>query len=324
MSAPGWSASRAWEGGGQLDQSLQVGELSGKGEISMKQGFMLCVCAALFLSGCDRSANKADDSELGYRLPPGETHLTFTFPAIPAAGSFEGRPAVTFRIPREYVRFHTVLSKNGQIYQVPLQIELPGPTPWQERPWLKGKKGTPEWDEFMKGWIGKFIVSLGSGSGLGGRGYFLNSINPADPHGSKDMVADGEAYGLVRYSPKRCYTDEHLKDPQLKAFLEAKPADDPAPEANCRLSRKSAVYFSPLSITDPEEVVYINCTPTGCFVNFTFDGREGANFHLRNEHLARWPEIVNPIRELLRSFIVRDVPGNASPLPASPTTSSSR
>jgi Ca2+-binding RTX toxin-like protein len=130
----------------------------------MKLSFLFCVCAALVLSGCDRATDKADDTELGYRLPAGETHLTFTFAEIPAAGSFKGRPAVTFRIPREYVRFQTVLSKNGQIYQVPLQIELPGPTPFQDRPWLEGKKGTPEWDEFMKGWIGKFIVTVGMGS----------------------------------------------------------------------------------------------------------------------------------------------------------------
>ena len=288
----------------------------------MRLGFLLCACAALLLGGCDRSANKADDdTKLGYQLPPSETHLTFTFPEIPAAGSFKGRPAVTFRIPREYVRFQTVLSKNGQIYQVPLQIELPGPTPWQDRPWLKDKKGTPEWDEFMKGWIGKFIVTLGSGSGVGGRTYFLNSIDPKNVFRRTDMVADGEAYGLVRYSPKRCYTDEHLKDPQLKAFLEAKPADDPMQEANCRLDRRGAVYFSPLSIADPEKVVHINCTPTGCFVNFTFDGSEGANFHFRSEHLTRWPELVNPNRELLRSFIVPDERGKtAVPPPATPTS----
>src|SRR5690606_23052609 len=131
---------------------------------------------------------------------------TFTFPEIPASTSFKGRPAVTMRIPREYVRFQGVLSRNGQIYQVPLQIELPGPTPWQDHSWLKGKQGTPEWDAFMKGWIGKFIVTLGSGSGVGGRALFVNSINHKNTLMRTDLVADGEAYGLVRYSPKRCYT----------------------------------------------------------------------------------------------------------------------
>lgn len=290
----------------------------------MKLGFMFCVCAALLLSGCDRSANKADDSELGYRLPPGETHLSFTFPAIPAAGSFEGRPAVSFRIPREYVRFHTVLSKNGQIYQVPLQIELPGPTPWQERPWLKDKKGTPEWDEFMKGWIGKFIVELGSGSGVGGRGRFLNSISPKNTFRRTDMVADGEAYGLVRYSPKRCYTDEHLKDPQLKAFLEAKPADDPMRETNCRVDRQWAEYFSPLAVTNAAEVVAVHCMGTGCGVGFEVVDGIGASLNIRPGTLDRWPEIVNPTRELLRSFILHDVPSNTSPPPPSPATPSER
>jgi hypothetical protein len=289
----------------------------------MKLGFLFCVCAALLLGGCDRSANKADDTELGYRLPPGETHLTFTLPELPAAGSFKGRPAVTFRIPKEYVRSQGVLSKKGQIYQVPLQIELPGSTPWQDRPWLKDKKGTPEWDEFMKGWIGKFIVVVGAGSGVGGRGLFLNSINHESVFFRTDLVADGEAYGLVRYSPKRCYTEEHLKDPQLKAFLEAKPADDPAPEANCRLSRRGAVYFSPLSITDPERIIFIRCADSFCHSSFDFAGR-GASMNFRQEQLSRWAEIINPARELLHSFIVREVPSNtASPTP-SPATPSPR
>lgn len=283
----------------------------------MNLGLLLCVCATLLLNGCDRSANKADNSELGYQLPPGETHLTFTYPEIPAAGSFKGRPAVTFRIPREYVRFQAVLGKNGQIYQVPLQIELPGPMPWQDRPWLKGKKGTPEWEEFMKGWIGKFIVDLGAGSGMGGRDRFLNSINPTDPHRSKDMVADGEAYGLVRYSPKRCLTDEHIKDPQLKGFLDAKPADDPAPEANCRLSRQSAVYFSPLNVTEADQVVIVRCSESGCRFGLEVIDGIGASLHVSSDHLPRWPEIVNPARELLRSFIVRDASSkSSSPSPA--------
>lgn len=278
---------------------------------------LACVASALLLA-CSK-AEDVNESTLGYRLPEGETHLTVTFPAIPPSDSFVGRPALTMRIPREYVRFKTVLSKNGQIYQVPLQIELPGPTPWQERPWLKGKKGTPEWDEFMKGWIGKFIVDVGSGSGVGGRGRFLNSINHENALLRTDLVADGEAYGLVRYSPKRCYTDEDLKDPQLKAFLDAKPADDPVHEANCRLDRRGAVYFSPRSITDPEQVIFISCADASCDANFNFAGR-GASMGFRQEQLSRWPAIVNPARELLHSFIVRDVPSNASPpSPATPS-----
>lgn len=271
----------------------------------MRLGLFFFVCAALLSGGCDRSPNKADDSKLGFQLPQGETHLTFTFPELPAGGSFKGRSAVTFRIPREYVRFQTVLSKDGQIYQVPLQIELPGPTPWRDHSRLKGKQGTPEWDEFMKGWIGKFIVSLGAGSGVGGRGLFLNSINHENVFMRTNLVADGEAYGLVRYSPKRCYTSEHLKDPQLKAFLEAKPADDLSPEPNCRLSRRGAVYFSPPSITDPERVVFIRCADASCHSSFDFSGL-GATMNFRQEQLSRWPEIINPAREMLHSFIVRD------------------
>ena len=278
----------------------------------MKLGFLFCLSAALILSGCNRSTDKLDDTKLGYQLPPNEPHLNFTFPAIPAMGSFEGRHAVTFHIPREYVRFQGVLSNNGQIYQVPLHIELPGSTPWRDRPWLKEKKGTPEWDEFMRGWIGKFIVNVGAGSGVGGRGRFLNSINNENEFLRTDLVADGEAYGLVRYSPKRCYTAEHLADPQLKAFLASKPADDPTPEANCRLSRKSAIYFSPRSITDPERVVFFRCADTSCHASFDFSGR-GATMRFGQDQLGRWPDIVNPARELLHSFIVRDTSSNSSP-----------
>jgi hypothetical protein len=283
-----------------------------------RRSFLACI-AWLLLAACTKQG-QAPDPTLGYQLPAGESHLTFTFPALGPSGSFKGRPAVTMRIPREYVRFQTVLSKNGQIYQVPLQIELPGPTPWQDRSWLKGKKGTPEWDEFMKGWIGKFIVVVGTGSGLGGRGYFLNSINPKNVQRRTDMVADGEAYGLVRYSPKRCYTPEDLEQTHLKAFLDAKPTDDPAPEAHCRVDRRWAEYFSPLPIEESERVVSINCLQDTCNTSFDFEDI-GATLYIRGPKLERWPEIVNPTRELLRSFIVRDALSNTwSPSPASPSS----
>lgn len=285
----------------------------------MKRAVLAC-SALVLVAACTKSEGAAE-SKRGYQLPPGETHLTVTFPEVRPSGSFKGRPAVTFRIPKEYVRLQGVMSKNGQIYQVPLEIELPGPTPWQERPWLRGKQGTPEWEEFMKGWIGKFIVTLGSGSGIGGRGYFLNSISPKNPQRRTDMVADGEAYGLVRYSKVHCYTPKDLEQPHLKRFLEAKPADDPVPQAHCRSDRRSSEYFSPLSIRESDHVVSISCLQSTC--NTSFDVEEvGATLYIRGSDLARWPEIVNPARELLRSFIVRDVPGSTSQPPSA--TSSSR
>lgn len=263
--------------------------------------------ALVLMSACTKS-DGVDETKRGHRLPPGETHLTFTLPELRPSGSFKGRPAVTFRIPKEYVRFQGVLSRSGQIYQVPLQIELPGPTPWQERPWLKGKKGTPEWDEFTKGWIGKFIVTLGAGSGQGGRGYFLNSISPKNVQRRTDMIADGEVYGLVRYSPQRCYTPEHLKNPQHKAFLDAKPVDDPMPQANCRVDRRSAEYFSPLTVTEDDEVVSINCATTRCWSSFGVVDGIGASLSFSHDKLERWRELINPTRELLGSFVVRSVP----------------
>lgn len=288
----------------------------------IKRGLFAC-SVLVALVACQKP-DGVNESRLGYQLSAGETHFQFTFAGVPASGTFKGKPSSTFRIPREYVWFENILSRwDGSMWrvsQVPVEIEFPSMKPRQKWPvpWRgtraaeeQGKYPPPDW----------FLVELGSGSGLGGRGYFLSSISSKNPQRSTDMVADGEAYGLVRYSPKRCYTVEQRRDPQLKVFLDAKPADDPTPEAHCRLSRRSAVYFSPLSITAPEEVVFINCTPTGCFVNFTFDGMQGANFHFRNEYLARWPEIVDPIRRLLRSFIVLNSTGNASP-PSSATASS--
>jgi hypothetical protein len=281
------------------------------------------VCGILALAaGCRQRDARTNyvESEIGYRLPDKETHFTFTVEAVPGDyGKPPLRPAMTFRVPREYVDLGHVLRNGGQIKQVPLDIELPGPTPWQSRPWLKDKKGTPEYEEFMKGWIGKFIVTLGSGSGDGGRELFLGSQLAKiaeSPSSTQGMLQDGSAYGLVRYSPIRCYTPEHLKDPSLKRFLESKPADDPMHQSNCRVDRGSAVYFSPPTVTNSDEVVFIEChSPTAdCSVSFDLE-RQGISTQFGYEKLARWTEIVTPTRDLIRSFIVR------AESPALPTSS---
>jgi hypothetical protein len=273
---------------------------------------LLACCLVASLSACKR--RDGDDTTLGSRPPPAnETHATFTFAEIPKpeSGNAPGRPAMTLRIPREYVWFENVLSRNGYAETVPLRIELPGPMPWQERPSLNGKKGTPEYDEFMKGWIGKFIVTVGSGSGNGGRKLFLHALGSGEKKqdgSSGSVVLDGEIYGLVRYSPVKCFSAEHLKQPNLKAFLDAKPPDDPRPEPNCRLDRGSATYFSPAAVTNADEVVFIECrsTQNNCRVNFDFE-RHGISTDFDHAKVPRWAEIVNPTRELVRSFIVRSV-----------------
>jgi hypothetical protein len=282
----------------------------------MKRAAMTC-SALVLMSACTKS-DGADETKRGHRLPPGETHLTFTLPEVRPSGSFKGRPAITFRIPREYVWLEGVLSRRDgaswQVYQVPVEIEYPKLTPRQNR--SIPRRGASAADEFAtqppQEW---YLVKVGSGSGLGGRGYFLNSISPGNVQRRTDMIADGEAYGLVRYSPLRCFTPENLKNPQLRAFLDAKPADDPMPETNCRVARDSSEYFSPLSTMDSESVVSISCLQNTCNTSFDFED-VGATITIPGNQLARWSEIVNPIRDLLRSFIVREISNSRSQPPS--------
>jgi hypothetical protein len=281
---------------------------------------MLTCSLLALLAVCKKPSDEAE-STVGYPPPPrGETHATFTFAGTPKSedGGFAGRPAMTLRVPREYVWFANILSKNGSVEQLPLQIELPGPTPWQDRPWLKGKKGTPEYDEFMKTWGGRFIATVGTGSGVGGRHLFLDALNSEgrkQDGGSSSFVADGEFYGLVRYTPLRCYSAKDLEEPYSKAFLESKPTDDPRPEPNCRLNRGSAAYFSPATVTNADEVVFIRCNSvqSDCHASFDLE-QQGITTYFGHEKVSRWAEIINSTRALVRSFIVRPIP---APLPAS-------
>ena len=258
----------------------------------------------MLAAACNKSSD--DDTKLGIRLDPKQTHLVFTLPAASPSGSYPGRKALTFRVPREYVDLDSVLSKNGNIYQLTIPFKLPGPRPQSDDPKAKGPQTAPESSGGAPARSMRVRAQLGTGSGVGGREGLLHSIDPANQHGRTDLVPDGMAYGLVRYSPIRCYTPEHLKDPQLKAFLDSKPADDPMPQSNCRVDRRGGVLFSPAEVTDEDQVVFIRCIRLSCGVGLDFEGI-GASVSFDYEQLDQWPELVNPARELLRSFIVRDI-----------------
>lgn len=267
----------------------------------------LMAVALTVVAGCDKS--REGESKIGYRLPAQETHFTFTLEGIPAEESFQGRPPMTLRVPREYVWFENILRKNGRFAQVPLEVQLPGP---MSTPSLEAKKGTQEYENYMKNRLGRFIVDLGTGSGVGGRAQFLHALKSGarKQDGSyASVVYDGEVYGLVRYSPFRCYFAKDLEEPNSKKFIESKPADDPRPEPNCRLNRGSAIYFSPSSVTSADEIVFIECSSVTRNCEADFDlGRHGMNMNFNQDQLARWAEIVGPTRDLIRSFIVREVP----------------
>lgn len=66
----------------------------------MKRIVLACFTLVL-MTACTKS-DGADESKRGYQLPPGETHLTFTFPEVRPSGSFKGRPTrnTALRPPR--------------------------------------------------------------------------------------------------------------------------------------------------------------------------------------------------------------------------------
>lgn len=275
----------------------------------------LTATALTLLLGCDRPSESG--SKVGYHLPPQETHFTFTLQETRGTDSSVGQSPTTFRVPREFVWFENILSKNEAIETVPLQIQLPGPTPWKLG--AVPEYGTPEWSQFMKDWKGRYLAEIGSGSGTGGRTALLSSVSHNNPQRNENVVPDGEAHGLARYSPIRCYTPQNLEQPQLKKFLAEKAPDDPMPQANCRVDRRDSKYVSLPSVTDENSVVYVNCHATGCSAAMSFEGR-GATVYFSQEKLPRWSEIVTPIRALIRSFIVRNTQaGTDAPASSQPT-----
>lgn len=261
-----------------------------------------CLVAATSL-GCSDSTD-VDSTKLGYKLAPHETHLTFTLPETPgASGQPPRRPAVTFRIPREFVDLGSVLSKNGNVYQLTIQFDLPEPAPWAASgppaPYQFGDRTT---------WPPQIRVTLGAGGGIGGRERFLRGIAATNPINKiNDMTPDGTVHGLVRYSRFVCYSEQELKSPQTQAHLVEKTTDDPMPQANCRVDRRMAVLFSPPEITAEDKVVFIHCSYTHCHTSFDFAMGCGASLNLHPDHIRFWPSVVSPARNLVQGFIAPSV-----------------
>ncbi|WKB50838.1 hypothetical protein [Eleftheria terrae] len=258
--------------------------------------FSLCtivVALAAFVFTYAGGAKKTHRSEIP---AGGENHLDFALPSPPKSAE----KSVRLRIPREYVWLEGIMrEESGEIGEIPIQVELPGPKPWPSGD-TKGRVAAQQKSE-------RFIVRLGAGSAVGGRSRFLRSLQPTMPEGYRttDMHPDGELYGLVRHSQIRCYTADALKQTELTEFWKSKPADDPLKQTNCRLDRRSAVYFSPPSVLDTaiEQVIFARCSPSSCSLTFHV-GHLSASMHVEPAQLSKWQDLVLPIQDLLRSFIV--------------------
>lgn len=213
------------------------------------------------------------------KTKPVDTHLTFTLAAIPPSGERPGRSAMTFRIPRDFVWVEQAYTPDGRLCRVPLRIKLPESTPWADGA-ASSDAAPRDWDDLKRGVKGRYVVGLGAASGNTERLRTLRreatSDFPAQPH--HDLMADGQAHGLLRYSARR-----HSAE---------KSGDN--------------VYLTPTTVVDEDHVVTISCSAGGCQANFGFEGR-GATVCFSPEELANWRTIIDPIRALIRSFIVRKI-----------------
>jgi hypothetical protein len=211
-------------------------------------------------------------------------------------------PAITFRVPGEYLhRSTTWVEKDGSIKSFAVMFELPGPIPPKERPWLRGKRGTPEYEEFMKTWQGKFSADVGrnSAGGLGTREMMRKRALS-----SSRYIRDVDYAGLERYSWMVCYEDSYLAlHVKAREFLAGKEGDDRSPD-NCRLDRRIVSLMSSPKVTADEEGVAIDCLNTGCKAYFEVKGR-GVSMGIAHRDIENWSRIVESARHLIGSFVVK-------------------
>jgi hypothetical protein len=228
---------------------------------------------------------------------PKQPDLIVSWPGHPG-----GRAAITFRIPREYLHQGTTwVEKDGSIKSFAVQFELPGPIPVQDRPWLKGKKGTPEYEKFMQTWQGRFSMDVGRHTA---GGYSVRASMRKNALSSSQLVRDTDIAGLERYSNQVCYEQPYLQEHEpVRNFLAGKEQDDLSP-MNCRLDRRWADLFSPPEITADDQGVAIKCMSTGCKAYFNAGGR-GIAMGISHKDIENWPRIIEPARRLVNSFIVK-------------------
>jgi hypothetical protein len=209
------------------------------------------------------------------KTKPVESHLSFTLAAIPPSAERPGRSAMTFRIPRDFVWVEQAYTPDGRLCRVPLRIKLPESMPWFDGP-VSSDVAPRDWDDLKRGFNGRYVVSLGTASGSTERFRALRRVAGALAEPNHDLMADGSVHGLLCYSARR-------------------PGTDKSP---------GNVYLTPTNVVDEDAVVAISCSASGCQANFGFEGR-GATVCFSKEELANWHNIIDPIKVLIRSFIVR-------------------
>jgi hypothetical protein len=264
-------------------------------------GILMLALLIAILGGCEKAKpsekkNEGRPRDMSIAARDGrfkDPYLEVHWPA-----QHETQQAITLRIPREYLDDRGTLTDEKGIHTISVDFELPGPMPVQARPWLKGKQGTPEYKEFMRTWKGRFTVIVNRDA-VRGYDYRISMRKHAEPRGN---ARDTDLAGLERYSRKICYTAENLKVPAYRAFLDGKEADDSSP-LNCRLQRLDALLMSPIEIKNDDDGVAMDCDPTGCQAYFSVAGR-GLRIGFAEKDIPRWKEIVEPARQLVRSFIM--------------------
>lgn len=221
------------------------------------------------------------------------------------------QPPVTFRIPREYVDQRSTWTDEQGIKTIAVRFELPGLTPWQKSSVQKrvkiGGEARREAPSVESQRRFTMHIKRDSHMGYAVRMAMRREAQPKEikSGGSTNhYMRDIDFAGLERYSAIRCYTPEHLKNPPMKKFLDEKEPDDPSP-SNCRLDRSWAILVSPPEVKNDEKGVGIDCSSTGCRAKFSVAGR-GISMYVRHAEISRWKELVEPARELARSFVMNE------------------
>lgn len=213
----------------------------------------------------------------------------------PAASNAQ---AVTFTIPGEYLhRGTTLVDKDGNVQSFAVLFELRGLKPLQERPWLKGQKGTPKYEAFMRRWQGRFAMDV-SQTSTGGTAV-MHSMRREMRNPAAGYLRDGTVAGLERYSRTACL-DKRLKNAALEKAVALKGADDQSP-AGCIMNRRSVVLIPPEN-TPGSEALGIRCMSTGCMMDFNAVGRT-ATIRFDHKDLKNWSKIKKAGQSLAQRFI---------------------
>lgn len=206
--------------------------------------------------------------------------------------------AVTFNIPREYLHESTTfLNKDGTVKSFAVLFELPGPKPLKARPFLKGKKGTPQYEAFMRRWQGRFAMDVSQAGSSGGA--IAQSMRRQMKNSAAGYYRDGAVAGLERYSRTVCL-DTRFKNEALAKAVANKGADDKSPPG-CVMNRRSIVLISPES-NGAADQVGIDCMTTGCKMYFDAVGRS-ASIGIAHKDIKNWSRIKKAGQGLAQKFV---------------------